>query len=313
MARNAPRFTNLDGSGPPKIEDVLKWSVRDKLIGRRRKTPSRAQVPTVAPDLAKLATPPEPGEPARLTWLGHATWLVQLDGTSLLIDPVMGDSISGMVRRNVPVGVPAASLPRISACLVTHNHRDHLDLPSLVQVGAPVVAGLGTGPLVKQARLSCTELGWWQSAKVGPLTVHFVPSQHWSRRGALDSNAMLWGGFIIEGVRARLYHAGDSAYFEGFAEIGKRYPGLDAALLPIGAYEPGWFMEKQHMNPEQAVQAFVDLGAARFFAMHWGTFKLTDEALDEPPKRFEAEWARRALAADRRFVLPVGGSADVAS
>lgn len=293
------------------MEDVLKWSVRDKLIGRRRQTPAYAAVPHVLADFARLATPPEPGEPARLTWLGHASWLLQLDGTSLLIDPVLGESISGLVRRNVPPGVPTPSLPRIAASLVTHNHRDHLDLPTLLEVGAPVVAGLGTGPLMQRARLACTELSWWESTRVGTLTVHFVPSQHWSRRGALDSNQMLWGGFIIEGAGARLYHAGDTAYFEGFSEIGRRYPGLDAALLPIGAYEPGWFMEKQHMNPEQAVQAFLDVGAARFFAMHWGTFKLTDEALDEPPQRFAAEWARRALAFERQAVLPVGGSADV--
>src|SRR5690606_26057539 len=120
-------------------------------------------------------------------------------------------------------------------------------------------------------------------------------------------NEALWGGFVIEGPGARLYHSGDTAYFEGFEELGRRFPGIDAAMLPIGAYDPAWFMERQHMNPEQAIQAFVDLGARRFLAMHWGTFKLTDEPLDEPPQRARAEWSRRALPADALHVLPVGG------
>ncbi|MHB8874647.1 MAG: MBL fold metallo-hydrolase [Myxococcaceae bacterium] len=313
MSSRAPRFRNLDGSGPPKVQDLLKWAVRDKLAGRRRKTPARAKVPRVEADLALLSAPPPPGAPARLTWLGHASWLVQLDGISLLIDPVQGESISGILRRNVPVGVPTRALPPIAASLVTHNHRDHLDLPSLVEVGAPVVAGLGTGALMQRARLACVELEWWRSTRVGPLTVHFVPSQHWSRRGALDANQTLWGGFVIEGSRARVYHSGDTAYFQGFTEIARRHPGLDAAMLPIGAYEPGWFMERQHMNPEQATQAFVDLGATHFLAMHWGTFKLSDEALDEPPQRLEAEWRRRALSPGRRWVLPVGATTDIGS
>jgi L-ascorbate metabolism protein UlaG (beta-lactamase superfamily) len=119
-------------------------------------------------------------------------------------------------------------------------------------------------------------------------------------------NETLWGGFVIEGSTATIYHSGDTAWFEGFAEIGRRFPGIDAALLPIGAYDPAWFMERQHLNPEQALRAFEALGARTFVAMHWGTFKLTDEPLDEPPARLEAERARRAMPADRVRVLEVG-------
>jgi L-ascorbate metabolism protein UlaG (beta-lactamase superfamily) len=151
-------------------------------------------------------------------------------------------------------------------------------------------------------------LDWWGSTKVGAVTVHFVPAQHWSRRGLNDVNETLWGGFVVEGSSARVYHSGDTAYFEGFQEIGRRFPGLDAAMLPIGAYDPEWFMEKQHMNPEQAVRAYEDLGARRFLAMHWGTFKLTDEPLDEPPQRLDAEWSRRQLPREPLHVLAVGES-----
>lgn len=307
----ATRFKNLDGSEPHGFGTIFKWAVADKLTGRRRKSPDRAAVPRVEPDLAALATPPAPGEGARLTWLGHASWLVQLDGVSLLVDPVFSESLHHVVHRNVPPGVPAGKLPPIAASLVSHNHYDHLDLPSLRQVGAPIVTGLGHAPLFQGARLPCTELDWWGSTQVGPVTVHYVPSQHWSRRSLADANRMLWGGFVIEGSSARLYHSGDTAYFEGFREIGRRYPGIDAAMLPIGAYDPAWFMSKQHMNPEEAVQAFEDLGAARFLAMHWGTFKLTDEPLDEPPQRLDTEWTRRQWPREKLHVLAVGGSLTV--
>ncbi|MFP2905517.1 MBL fold metallo-hydrolase [Pyxidicoccus sp. 3LFB2] len=307
----ALRFKNLDGSGPQPFDRVFKWAVADKLAGRRRKSPDRAPVPRVEPDLAVLATPPAPGEGARLTWLGHASWLVQLDGLSLLIDPVLRDAINVVIHRNVPPGVPVEKLPPIAASLVSHNHYDHLDLPTLKQVGAPIVTGLGQTPVFRGSHLSVTELDWWQSTKVGPVTVHYVPSQHWSRRGLNDANEMLWGGFVIEGSSARVFHSGDTAYFDGFKEIGRRFPGIDAALLPIGAYDPSWFMSRQHMNPEEAVQAFEDLGATRFLAMHWGTFKLTDEPLDEPPQRLDSEWTRRGWPRERVHVLPVGGTLTV--
>ncbi|MBM7119109.1 MBL fold metallo-hydrolase [Archangium primigenium] len=306
-----PRFKNLDGTGPHPLSNVFKWAVGDKLAGKRRQSPATCVMRRVEPDLAVLAVPPAPGEGARLTWLGHASWLVQLDGVSLLIDPVLGDTIPGFIRRNTPPGVPVSGLPRITASLVSHNHFDHLDLPTLRQVGAPIVGGLGLARYFQRARLPVTELDWWGSTRVGPVTVHFVPAQHWSRRGVNDANETLWGGFVVEGTSARVYHSGDTAYFEGFQEIGRRFPALDAALLPIGAYDPEWFMSRQHMNPEEAVRAFVDLGARRFLAMHWGTFKLTDEPLDEPPQRLDAEWKRRALPSEPLHVLAVGESLGV--
>jgi L-ascorbate metabolism protein UlaG (beta-lactamase superfamily) len=307
------RFVNLDGTGPVGLGAVLRWAVVDRLAGRRRSSPDRAPVARVSPDPAALATPPAIGAPARLTWLGHASWLVQLDGVSLLIDPVLGPTIFGGTARNVEPGLAVAALPRIDAQLVTHGHYDHLDLSTLTAVGAPVLAGLGLEPLLGGAGLPCTALGWWQAVQVGPVTVTFVPAQHWSRRGPFDANATLWGGFVIQGREATVYHAGDTAWFEGFAEIGRRFPGLDAALLPIGAYDPAWFMERQHLNPEQALAAFGALGARTLLAMHWGTFKLTDEPLDEPPLRLEAERVRLGLPRERVRVLAVGESVEAGS
>jgi L-ascorbate metabolism protein UlaG (beta-lactamase superfamily) len=301
---SGPRFRNLDGSGPVAAGLVFRWAVLDRLAGRRRRSPQTAAVPAVAPDLERISRPPGPGKPARITWLGHASWLVQLDGASLLIDPVFSDRIALRIPRNVPAPLPPAQLPRVDRTLVSHNHYDHYDRPSVVAAGAPVLAGTGMG---EGMPLPFREMEWWQQERVNDhLRVGFVPSQHWSRRGLFDVNRTLWGGFVVAGSRSRLYHSGDTAYFAGFAEIGARFGPLDAALLPIGAYDPPWFMEKQHLNPEQAVQAYLDLGALHFVAMHWGTFKLTDEPLDEPPRRLRAEWLRRGLPEERLHIPAIG-------
>jgi L-ascorbate metabolism protein UlaG (beta-lactamase superfamily) len=300
------RFANLDGQEPHGLGAVFRWAVWDKITGKRRSSPDRAPVPAVAPDLALLRTPPAPGEPARITWLGHASFLVQLDGVSLLVDPALQPAIFGGIRRNVPPGVAIEQLPPIDAVLVTHSHYDHLDLPTIERVGAPVVGGLGLERFFRDRKLFATELGWWKTTKVRGVRITFVPAQHWSRRGLFDTNRTLWGGFVVEGTRATVYHSGDTAYFAGFKEIAARFPAVDAALLPIGAYDPGWFMEQQHVTPEQALRAFGDLGARTFVAMHWGTFKLADEPLDEPPRRLAAERDRLGLDPARVRVPAIG-------
>jgi L-ascorbate metabolism protein UlaG (beta-lactamase superfamily) len=299
------RFVNLDGSGPHQFRQVWKWAVADKLAGRRRKSPPRAPVPALAPDASALRAPPPAGEPARLVWLGHASWLVQIAGVSLLVDPVLGPSIVGFARRNGSAPLAPSALPPIAAQLVSHNHYDHMDMASLRAVGAPVVVGLGNGRHFG-GRLPVTELGWWDAADIGGVRVTYVPSQHWSRRSLADANRSLWGGFVIEAGGISVYHSGDTAAFDGFAEIGRRFPGLDAALLPIGAYDPQWFMSKQHMNPHEALDAFRDLGARMMVAMHWGTFKLTDEPLDEPPALFREDAAGRGLRPEVARVAAVG-------
>ena len=304
------KYRNLDGSEPQPIGKVLRWALVDRLRGARKPDTRPFETPRVANDGRAIRE--NTGEPW-VTWIGHATWLIQLAGKNVLVDPIWASAISGVVRRKSAPGVRMEDLPRIDAVLVSHNHRDHMDEPTLRKLSsAEAVVPMGLAPAMKKLGYSrITELGWWEHHAVGPLTMHFVPSQHWSRRGLNDSNDTLWGGYVLEGGGARVYHSGDTAYFAGFREIGRRLGPIDVALLPIGAYDPEWFMRKQHMNPEDALNAFRDLGARRMLAMHWGTYQLTDEWLGEPPEKLQA-LVQGAPDADRVEVVPIGATVKIA-
>ena len=301
-----PRYRNLDGSLPHSAAIVFKWGVLDRLAGRR--TPDRRpfEVPRVANDGAALRR--NISEPL-VTWVGHATWLVQLAGVNLLVDPVWAEIVAGVVPRRSAPGVALAALPPIDVVLVTHNHRDHMDLSTLRHFSAAPLAAvpLGLGrPLRRLGYREVRELDWWQTVRAGKVAITLVPSQHWSRRGLTDINATLWGGFVIEGGGRRVYHSGDTAYFDGFREIARRLGSPDAALLPIGAYEPEWFMRRQHMTPEDALMAAHDLDAGRILPMHWGAYQLTDEWLGEPPQRVVAAAEKDPRLLERLTLCPVG-------
>jgi N-acyl-phosphatidylethanolamine-hydrolysing phospholipase D len=263
--------------------------------------------------------PRVPHDPAALlhnpgvTWIGHATLLVRMDGVTFLTDPMFSERASPVSfagpRRLVPPGVPLEALPPIDFVTLSHDHYDHTDLPSIAALarrGARFVAGLGMGDLVREAGGAVVELDWWESVAVGPVRVHCVPAQHFSGRSLFGGNRRLWAGWVVEGASRRFYHAGDTGYFDGFREIAARLGPIDLAALPIGAYDPPAIMRFVHLDPEEAVRAAVDLRARRAVAMHWGTFDLTDEALDEPPRRFRAAAAAAGLASDAAWVLAVG-------
>jgi len=248
-----------------------------------------------------------------ITWIGHSTMLVRMDGVTFVTDPMFSDRASplpfGGPKRLVAPGVPLQELPPVDFVTVSHDHYDHLDLPSITELarrGARFFVPLGMGALIREAGGQATELDWWQSATLGSVRVHCVPARHFTGRSAFDRDTRLWSGFVIEGPTRRFYHAGDTGYFDGFSEIGRRLGPIDLAAIPIGAYDPPAIMQSVHLDPEEAVRAAADMGARRVLAMHWGTFDLADEPLDEPPKRFRAAADRSGFSQRQAWTFDVG-------
>ena len=248
-----------------------------------------------------------------ITWIGHATFLVRMDGVTFLTDPMFSDraspvSFAGPARLVEP-GVPLDALPHLDFALVSHDHYDHLDLPTiaaLAQRGVPVFVPLGVGELIREAGGTATDLDWWQSRGAGRVRIHCVPAQHFSGRSLSDGDRRLWAGWVVEGPTRRFYHAGDTGYFDGFGEIAARLGPPDLAALPIGAYDPAGIMQFVHMNPEEAMQAAVDVRARVAVGMHYGTFDLTEEPLDEPPRRFHAAASQHALDGVTPWTMRIG-------
>jgi L-ascorbate metabolism protein UlaG (beta-lactamase superfamily) len=297
------RFDHLATQPARGPRDIFKWRVVDALAGRNRRDPGGFETPRRAPDRALVA-----GRDPQLTWIGHASFLFTLGGKRILVDPIFCPSL-GPIGRLAPPGIAIEALPPVDVVLVTHNHRDHLDPWSLRQLGrAPTfVVPLGNGDLLKSLGAEkVIELDWWKSADLGSIEVALVPARHWSMRYPWDRNDALWGGFVVRSNEGVAYHAGDTAFWDTFAEIGKTFGPIDWAMLPIGAYEPRWFMEPQHMGPEEAVEAARLLDARHLVAMHWGTFRLTDEPIAEPPERTQAAFAKAGDRDRALWILDVG-------
>ncbi len=251
-----------------------------------------------------------------VTWIGHATLLVQMDHVSFLTDPTWSDTASPVSfagpRRYVPPGVALEDLPPIDFVVVSHNHYDHLDVATLRALAqrdphTRFLVPLGNGDLLRRNGIDDVgELDWGESEEIAGVRVHCLPARHWSKRGLRDDNRALWSSWAVVGPTRSFYHAGDTGWFDGFARIGEVFGGFDLAAVPIGAYEPVAMMHDAHLNPEEAVRAVLALGARRSVGMHFGTFDLTDEPLDEPPRRFRAAAAPEGLAPDSAWVLRIG-------
>jgi N-acyl-phosphatidylethanolamine-hydrolysing phospholipase D len=251
-----------------------------------------------------------------VTWVGHSTLLVQMGHRSFLTDPIWSPTASPLPflgpRRFVPPGIALDALPPIDFVLVSHNHYDHLDLDTLRRLAARraetrFFVPLGVGALLREAGIAnVDELDWGEARPLGPLEIHCLPAQHWSRRGVLDERRALWAAWAVVGPERRLYFAGDTGWFDGFARVGAALGPFDLAAVPIGAYRPTAMMRPFHLDPEQAVQAGIDLGARRVLGIHFGTFDLADEPLDEPPARFRAAGAAAGLDDAAVWVLRIG-------
>ena len=298
-------FFNPSGAINKTFRDLLRW----RLFGKRARWPA---------EVTNTATPKIVANAAlgdlHLTFINHSTFLIQVDGLNILTDPVFSSRVSpfrriGPKRVREP-GLAMKDLPKIDVLLVSHNHYDHMDVQSLRDIARGdqpmTVTPLGNGPILRRQGLTrITECDWWDSVELGGgAKIVATPAQHWSVRGLPDRNRALWSGFVIETRRHKIFFAGDTGYAGHFREIRARCGVMDMALLPIGAYEPRWFMKDQHMNPEDAVLAHIDLQAKQSIGMHFGTFQLTDEGFDAPVQELQA--ALRKHEAANFDVLEVG-------
>lgn len=284
------RFLNR---GEPETDRTLRDMLRWKRTAPNNPWPKSVSVSPIVPDPRV--------ERLRVTMVGHATLLIQIAGLNILTDPVWSDRASPLAfagpKRVTAPGIALDALPPIDAIMLSHNHYDHLDIATLRTLHARhdplIVTPFGNDAIVHRhiptARIRAGD--WGDHFEIAPgAEVHIVPALHWSSRGMRDRRMALWGGFMLRAARRLVYFAGDTGYGTGniFRMIRQRFGPTDLALLPIGAYDPRWFMAAQHTSPEEAIRIMIDLDARAAVGMHWGTFKLTDEPREDPALRLAA-------------------------
>jgi N-acyl-phosphatidylethanolamine-hydrolysing phospholipase D len=299
-------FRNLCPHDEPGVMDFLRWKVLE-----RSPIPA-AFIPPVVGIGTSAQTKLLELEPA-VTWIGHSSFLLRMAGRSILIDPIFSDFCAPIrlrrLKRRVSPGLPFESVASPDLVLLTHNHYDHLDLPTIQRLPAQtqfvVPQGLA-GWFRKHGRNNVRELGWWESIDLGGLRVTSVPAQHFSSRTLWDRNRTLWCGWVLQSGSETVYNAGDTGYCTTFREIGERFGPMDLSLIPIGAYAPRWFMRPAHVDPDEAVQIHKDVRSKLSAACHWGTFCLTDEPMDEPPKLLARALSNAHIPSEIFRVLAIG-------
>ena len=297
------KYHNLDG-----VENTKSFSDFRKWMKERKAKKKDMSVSIERLDNPQTEEVSANRSKTSVTWIGHSTFLIQTGGINILTDPVWAERM-GMQRRLTKPGMPIRALPEIDAVLISHGHYDHLDFASIRKLkGDPVFyvpEGLGAS-FRRRGYKNVKEAAWWDVLGKEDVRFTFVPAQHWTRRTLWDTNTSHWGGWVIEHKGHSIYFAGDSGYFRGFKEIGEKM-SVDAVLMPIGAYEPEWFMKVSHINPEDAVTAYLDLNAkGPFVPMHYGAFRLADDTGPEALERLLAEWEKRALDPEKLNVMKIG-------
>ena len=296
------RYTNLDEDDRlGTFKDVLKWQ-----RSRPKKVIDFAVPQHANKELSFLQTN---RSQQTITWIGHSTFFIQKEGLNILTDPVWANRM-GFSKRLTAPGLSLEELPDIDVVLISHGHYDHLHINTLKRIkGKPLfIIPEGLGYLFKRNKLTnYLELRWYEQQKIGTLQIHFVPAKHWTRRMLWDTNTSHWGGFVLQTANDEnsIYFAGDSGYFRGFKEIGDRFT-IHTALMPIGAYEPEWFMYPSHVTPEEAIQAFHDVGAKFFIPMHYGAFMLADDTPKEALDRLDDAWDKMATNTAELKLLALG-------
>ena len=261
---------------------------------------------------------PDP-ERIQVTWIGHSTFLIQERGRNMLTDPIFGNCLTPIpgfsLKRERPPGLRLEELPPIHEVLISHNHYDHLDAPTVKHLAAKsgktrfwVPAGLSRW-FRRKGMVNVQELAWWEMTQPGDsVELHCVPAQHFAARGPFDRDRTHWCGWVLRSGGKTIYYAGDSGYSAEFREIGQRFGGMDLALIPIGAYNPRWIMRSVHVDPAEAVRIHEEVRSRFSIGGHWGTFRLTDEPMDEPPARLQQALGERGLSEKDFAVLRAGQS-----
>lgn len=256
-----------------------------------------------------------PSPPSSVTWVGHSTLLVQLDGINVLTDPHWSHRASPVTfagpPRVSPPGLRFEQLPPIHLVIISHNHYDHLDLPTVTRLAAThdplFLVPLGLKKWFQAHNMvRVKELDWWEEVPVQSLQVVCLPAQHFSGRTLWDHNKTLWSSWAVMGAGKRLFFSGDTGYYPVFKNIGERFGPFDLAAISIGAYLPREIMHMTHLTPEEALQVHMELQGKQLLGIHWGTFDLTEEPFDEPPARLQAEAQRRGLDPETIWVLNPG-------
>ncbi|MGE6259985.1 MBL fold metallo-hydrolase [Heyndrickxia sporothermodurans] len=296
------RYANLNGaSNLNTTKDLFKWQ-NERRKKKKDLSYSVPQSMNKQIDYLQLNR-----KDSTITWIGHSSFFIQQNGLNIITDIVWAKRM-GFDKRLSEPGLNADQLPEIDVVLISHSHYDHLDLPSLKKLKGSPIYLVPTGLkhfFTRKKLLPVEEFSWWEKTTIQDITFTFVPAQHWTKRTLSDTNTSHWGGWIIEGIENTIYFAGDSGYFEGFKNIGK-HRVIDYALIPIGAYEPEWFMSSQHINPEEAVQVFLDVGAKYFIPMHYGAFRLADDTPKEAVDRLMKAWEKEKLDPSSLIMLSLG-------
>ena len=290
--------------------DFVQWFLIDRIKGNKPKKPKSYQFEIVENDGNYLR---KNTNEYTVTWIGHSTLLIQLQGLNILTDPIWSPRCSPFQSfgpsRFVPPAVDLDNLPDIDIVLISHNHYDHLDRQTIEKLGNDplYIIPLKIGKFLEDLQITnYEEMDWWDSIKFNGVEFICAPAQHFSNRSFMDRNKTLWCSWIISGKRNNFYFAGDSGYFPGFKEIGQKYGPFDIVALPIGAYLPRWFMAPVHLSPQEAVQAYLDLKGEFFIPIHYGTFDLADEPLDQPPRILKEEIAKQKLDISKFWILKHG-------
>ena len=311
-------------SEPRSWRDVLRWS-RQRRAQALAATPRRNSFPMATP---AVAYPRSTSGDFTATWIGHSTVLMQLAGLNVITDPVFSQRAFPVQwagpRRIMDPAIALDALPPLDIVLLSHTHYDHLDKPAVKRIArthpaATWIVPLGVGAYVRGFGVrTVVELDWWQHTVVGRFAVTATPARHFSARRLGDRNRTLWCGFAFEIDGHRGYFAGDTAYHPQFGAIGERCGPFDFAMIPIGAYDPRWFMHVVHVDPDEAVQIYRDIAAPHaserlplMLGIHWGTFRLTDEAMDEPPRRTRERWRSVGLPDEQLWVAGFGETRSV--